>query len=92
MISKVEFRRVINNDFQKRLRNELRNLCADENKVIIPADKPTNLYKVETERYHRYVQDWITDKYKNTNGNEVKNVNKEAKEIDQKCKSEERID
>ena len=45
MISNVQFRRV-NNDFQKRLKNDIRSVPSSK-KVFIFADKTKNVYEME---------------------------------------------
>ena len=52
MIKNIEFRNV-NNNFQDRLKNDISEVRNTE-KVIIPADKTRNLYKMEKEDYNKY--------------------------------------
>ena len=62
MISKVQFRRV-NNDFQKRLRNDIRSIHSSK-KVFVFADKTRNIYEMEKSHYEKLLTDNITKSYK----------------------------
>ena len=49
------------------------------NKVIVPADKTHNLYKVEKEDYKKYLRDNTTKTYKMSTNSKVNRVNVDAK-------------
>ena len=62
MIKNIEFRNV-SNTFQDQLRNDISKIRNTE-KVIIPADKTRNLYKMEKDDYNKYLTENITKTYK----------------------------
>ena len=65
--------------------NDLMSLINDtkqlkcNNKVIVPADKTHNLYKVEKEDYKKYLRDNTTKTYKMSTNSKVNRVNVDAK-------------
>ena len=59
-------------------------------KVVAPADKSTNLYKMKKEDYKKHLTDNITKTYKKSN--EANTINKEAYEIATKLKLEDRME
>ena len=77
MIKNIEFRNV-SNTFQDQLRNDISEIRNTE-KVIIPADKTRNLYKMEKDDYNKYFTENITKTYKKSNMNKVNKLNLEAK-------------
>ena len=77
MIKNIEFRNV-SNTFQDQLRNDISEIRNTE-KVIIPADKTRNLYKMEKDDYNKYLTENITKTYKKSNMNKVNKLNLEAK-------------
>ena len=49
--------------------------------LFFPADKITNLYKVEVKNYEKLLQDNITIKYRKSNKNIVRPIKLEAKQL-----------
>ena len=79
MIKNIEFRNV-SNTFQDQLKNDISEIRNTE-KVIIPADKTRNLYKMEKDDYNKYLTENITRKYKKSKMNKINKLNLEAKKI-----------
>ena len=79
MIKNIQFKN-INNDFQTKLRNDISDIQKCE-KVLIPADKSRNIYKMETADYKKLLHDNITRTYKKSDQRKIDNINKDAKKI-----------
>ena len=62
MVNNIEFRN-INNDFQKKLKNDM-NEIKTCNKILVSADKSMNLYKLEKDQYKKLLKENITKTYK----------------------------
>ena len=60
--------------------------------LLVPADKTTNLYKVEKEDYERLLRNNITQKYKKVECSVMSAINSEAKAIATKLNLEDRIE
>ena len=86
----MEFKPV-QNQFQKQLKRDIREL-KQSSKLLIPADKTTNLYKVSTKDYNKLLTENITKTYKKTAASAVMHVNKEAKSIATKLGVADRIE
>ena len=86
----IEFKPV-QNQFQKQLKRDIREL-KQSSKLLIPADKTTNLYKVSTKDYNKLLTENITKTYKKTSASAVMHVNKEAKSIATKLGVADRIE
>ena len=81
----------VSNPFQNKLACDVKtiNLSPD---LFVPADKTTNLYKVEVNNYDKLLQDNITTKYRKSNGNIVRQNNLEAKQLAKNLKLHNRIE
>ena len=90
MIKNIEFRNV-SNTFQDQLRNDISEIRNTE-KVIIPADKTRNLYKMEKDDYNKYFTENITKTYKKSNMNKVNKLNLEVNKIADKLSIPDRVD
>ena len=60
--------------------------------LFVPADKTTNLYKVEVNNYEKLLQNSITNKYRKSNENIVRQINLEAKQLAKNLKLDNRIE
>ena len=90
MARSIKFRQVYST-FQTQLAKDS-NAIKSSKTLIIPADKTTNLYKVEVQDYEKLLQDNITVKYKKTNNTTVNNINIEAKKLAEQLKLDDRIE
>ena len=77
MIKNIQFKN-INNDFQTKLRNNISDIQKCE-KILIPADKSRNIYKMETADYKKLLHERRT--YKKSDQRKIDNINKDAKKI-----------
>ena len=79
------------NVFQRRLANDVKTIKSSPT-LYIPADKTTNLYKMDVKDYRKLLQENISAKYKKIDASNLKNINKEAKEIAEELKLDDRIE
>ena len=61
-------------------------------KVIIPADKTRNLYKMEKDNYNKHLTENTAKAYKKSNMNKVNKLNLEAKKKADKLSISDRVD
>ena len=90
MARSVKFKRV-NNPFQRQLASDAKMINTSAS-LFVPADKITNLYKVDSRTYEKLLQDNINPSYEKTDPNTAKKINNEAKAIAKKLKLENRIE
>ena len=69
MTKNIQFK-YIKNDFQKQLKKDISEVQKCE-KVLIPADKSRNIYKMETAHYDKLLHDNITKTYKKSKIKEI---------------------
>ena len=62
LIKNIEFC-IVSNTFREQLANDIKRINCT-NKIILPAEKIRNLYKVEKEDYKKYLKDNTTEIYK----------------------------
>ena len=90
MIKNIQFK-YIKNDFQKQLKKDILEIQKCE-KVLIPADKSRNIYKMETADYDKLLHDNITKTYKKSDQRNINNINRDAKKIAVDLDLEDRIE
>ena len=79
MIKNIQFRNIKNN-FQTKLKNDISDIQICQ-KVLVPADKSRNIYKMETADYKKLLHDNITKTLKKSDQRKINNINKETKTI-----------
>ena len=79
MICNIKFRK-FTNDFQKKMQKDIA-MIRKENRIIVKADKTSNMYRVDPGNYRKLLHDNITNGYKITKENVLASINDEAKEI-----------
>ena len=82
MIKIIEFRK-INNSFQERLNNEIKQIKSS-NEVFVSADKSRYVYKLGRSEYKKMLKENITETYKKFDRRKLNNVNSHAKRITEK--------
>ena len=89
MINNIEFCRV-ENEFQNRMREDTKNIkkCG---KVVMSADKSTNLYKISKSDYEQYLTNSITSDYKKVDSSKIDCIDKGAYDCAQKLQLADRI-
>ena len=81
----------VSNPFQNKLACDVKTINSSPD-LFIPADKTTNLYKIEVNNYEKLLQDSITTKYQKSNGNIVRQINLKAKQLAKNLKLDNRIE
>ena len=90
MIKNIQFK-YIKSDFQTKLKEDILNIQKCE-KVLIPADKSRNIYKMETADYKKLLHDNIKTTYKKSDQRKINNINRDAKKIAIDLDQEDRIE
>jgi hypothetical protein len=89
MIKNLEFR-TFNNTFQQKLNRDIKSIKHSE-KLLISADKSTNIYKIDKTHYKKHLSESITKTYKKSNAIKVSNINLEARKITSKLGIDDRV-
>ena len=79
LVQKLKFKKHSNN-FQKRIQQDIK-LINDSDKLFVPADKTSNMYKVSKEEYEKIMTESITKTYKKTDNTTKQLVNNAGKRI-----------
>ena len=90
MARSVKCRRVLNS-FQAQLANDT-NTINRSTALYVPAEKTTNLYKVEVKDYEKLLHDNITTTYQKVSKDTARIINMEAKHIAEQLKLDDRIE
>ena len=77
--------------FQKQLSKDAKEI-RNSTSLYVPADKTTNLYKLQTESYKKLLNDNITKDYKKTEMSTKRSIDQEAKKIANALQLDERIE
>ena len=72
--------RTVQNQVERTLKSDIK-LIQQSSKILAPADKTLNMYRLTKEEYNKMLRNAITSTYKNTNGNIKKRINEKGKEI-----------
>ena len=89
MIKNIKFKRY-SNHLQSKLHKDCKDIKRTE-KLIIQADKTSNMYKMTTAEYDKIMLDSITKDYLKDSGNRLDNINNEAKGITEKLNISDRV-
>ena len=73
------------NSFQKNLQKDIQSIKSS-NKMLVAADKTTNIHKMDVDNYRKLLRDNITSTYKKPDKSLTKKTNQEAKHIAKKLK------
>ena len=79
MLEKIEFRKY-SNPMMKKITKDLNEL-KKTNKVILFADKSSNIYKIDREKYEKLLFENVTKNYTKTKDNTITNINDEAQNL-----------
>ena len=90
MIENIKFRKV-KCWFQQKLSSDIKTNIKTTDKLLIPADKTTNFYKMGTSTYNDLLQKNITKAYKKVTPNTTNPIEVEAKSIAKKLDLEDRV-
>ena len=89
MITAIKFRNYTN-EFQEKMKKDIK-MIKNDNRVIVKADKTSNLYKVQPEEYKKLLRDNITKSYETSSDKIIAEINDEAKEIATQLELDDRI-
>ena len=90
MIKNIKFRKV-KNEFQTKLSKDIKKI-KNSKKLFINADKSRNTYEMNKEEYEKYLLENVTKIYKITPKSKINTINIEAKNIDAKLGTEDRVE
>ena len=76
IVKELKFRKVKNN-FQTKLREDMKQVQTSK-KTLTPADKTSNMYRLNENDYQNLLRNAITTRYKKANGNIGTKINKES--------------
>ena len=85
----LEFRDV-SNQFQNKLKDDLKEI-QNEEKAVIPADKTRNYYKMEKDNYNELLNSNITKDYKKADDSLVKEITKEDRKMAERLEVADRM-
>ena len=89
LVRNIEFRAVQNN-FQDKMKQDIQSIKQSP-KLVVPADKSSNLYKMDKDEYTNHLVNNITRAYKKARGTKQEAINKKAYEIAKKLDLEDRM-
>ena len=89
LINDIQFRKVTD-DFQNMINRDAGDIKKLD-KLLVPADKSSNLYSLSREQYDKLLRENVTKTYKKADGGTMKRINKEAKEIAEELKIEGKV-
>ena len=91
MVENIQFSNKKLSPFQRKMKKEIKNLN-ESDKLLIPADKTSNMYELKPETYNKLLKDNITRAYKKVDNEKVDEINNEAKNVAKKLKIADRIE
>ena len=90
MVRNIEFENV-KSSFQQQLQSDVKSIKKDP-KLLIPADKANNLYRLTADEYNKLLTENIFKSYKTTDKSSLNSINTEAKKIAKDLKQEDKIE
>ena len=90
MISNIEFKKD-KPPFQKKLLEDVKNIKSRDT-ILLPADKTSNIYEIDTSSYKKLLRDNVTSEYEIAPKKLESNINLEAKYITKKLEIDERVE
>ena len=82
----------VNNKFLNSLNKDIKHIKNDSSKLLIPADKTTNFYKLEPQKYNELLEQSITKSYKKAHNDTAQKIQQEDKKITVKLGIDDRVD
>ena len=90
MIQKIKFR-AVKCPFQRNLSSDIQTNIKTSTHLLVPADKTSNFYKMDSNTYNSLLQKNITKTYKKVQPNTMNSIELEAQEIARKLHLEDRV-
>ena len=81
LIQNIKFKDSMKSSFQWKLDADTKNKIKKPNSLLIPADKTTNYYKMNTTAYSKLIKENITKSYKKSSGKVVQKLHGESAKI-----------
>ena len=78
--------------FLNSLNKDVKHIKNDSSKLLIPADKTTNFYKLEPQKYNELLEQNITKSYKKAHNDTAQKIQQEDKKITVKLGIDDRVD
>ena len=88
-ISNVKFNKKLDG-FQAKLQEDVKRI-RKSTKVIVEADKTSNLYELTKDQYLKLLRDNVTTNYQKAKNNTVNNINREAKDLASELELSDRV-
>ena len=89
LVKNIRFRKY-SNSFQRQLKED-RNKILNETKIIVPADKSSNFYKITKDEYDTLISKEVHKFYKKATNEEVSSIKNEHTEIVTELEIEDRV-
>ena len=90
MIEKIKFR-TVNCKFQHKLSSDIQENIMKSDKLLVPTDKTSNFYKMDTQSYNDLLKKNITKTYKKVTPDTADSIELKAKDITKKLQLDGRI-
>ena len=90
MVENIKFRKV-KCWFQQKLSSDIQSNIKKSDNLLVPADKTSNFYKMDTSTYNELLQKNITKTYKKASPYTVYSIELEAKGIAKKLNLDDRV-
>ena len=90
MLTTIKFNKR-RSEFQKQLSRDMKEVRTSDS-ILVPADKTTNLYKLQPETYNKLLHENVTANYKKASVQSQRAINREAKKIAKKLTLDDRIE
>ena len=92
LIQNIKFKDNMKSSFQRKLDADIKNKIKKPNSLLIPADKTTNYYKMDTTAYSKLIKENVTKSYKKSSGKVVEKLNAQSAKIAENLKLDDRIE
>ena len=90
MIQSIEFKQV-KCRFQNQLKHDIKNSINSTKQLIIPADKTSNFYKLEYNKYNQLLHSNVTKDYKKADSKVVRDIKAKSQAIAKELKIDDRV-
>ena len=92
LIRNIKFKDNTKSSFQRKLDVDIKSKIKKPNSLLIPADKTTNYYEMNTSAYNKLMKESVTKTYKKSSGKVVEKLNAQSAKIAEHLKLDDRIE
>ena len=92
LIRNIKFKDNAKSTFQRKLHADIKNKIKKPNSLLIPADKTTNYYEMNTANYSKLIKENVTKTYKKSSGKIVEKLNAQSARIAEHFELDDRIE